>query len=138
MRGEITMARVIEVLSVYILFSITGCVVDRVNLVKSGQILVNIVAPEDLHVSAIDIYQESNQFIIEGKVENKFPYCSKEGGHADILVLNPNGIVLKKITIDYRFTIIGCMRGGSRVGFFKVRPTVVPPEGSMVRLIFYD
>jgi hypothetical protein len=131
--------RVIEIVGLCILCNImTGFAADRVNLSNSGQILLNIIAPEELSVSDINIFQENNNLIIDGKVESKFPHCNKEGGHADIVVLNPKGIIIKKITIDFRFSKRGCIRGRSPHGYFEARTIVAPPKGSTVRLVFYD
>jgi hypothetical protein len=139
MWGKMKMGSITKVVGTCIVLGfIMGFASGHVNLVKSGQILVNIVAPEDLHVSGIDIYQDNNNLIIEGKVENGFPYRNKEGGHVDFAVLAPDGTVIKKITTDYKFTAIGHRRGGSRRGLFEERTAIIPPGGSTVRLMFYD
>lgn len=110
----------------------------RTNLVTSGQLIINIIAPADIHVSDVDIYEVNNNMLIEGKVENRFPYNNKDKGYIDIEIADSHGAMLKKLTTDYKFTTVGYRRSGSRGRFFKKRFALVPPRGSNVRIMFYN
>ncbi len=115
--------------------AITGCTTSRVNLAERGIVSIERVPTKHIYVSAAYVYQDGDELVISGRVKHKHAHRTSRG-HVDIIILGPEGEILKEVTISYVPRII--RRKGSREAHFNVRLPFIPLKGSTVHVAFHD
>jgi hypothetical protein len=109
--------------------ALTSCASGRINLVKTGQVSMDVVAVKSVTVLDADVYQDGDKLIVEGRVK------SKQYGYVDITIVGPDSKIIDQARSYYipRMTA----RGFARYGDFEDVFHIVPPKGSAVQLAFH-
>jgi hypothetical protein len=105
MKIEVIIKRICLLASFLVLAS---CATDRINLVKTGQITLDVVAAKGITVLDADVYQDGDKLFVEGRVK------SKQYGYVDITIVGPDSKIIGQTRSYYipRMTARGFARYG--------------------------
>ena len=79
---------------------LSGCVLNRVNLVEEDVVAVERVDPETTCIARPAVYQDGDELIIRGSVKcHRFRGFSR--GHIDIAIVSAEGEVLQSLSALY-------------------------------------
>ena len=78
------------------LIFIFGCATTCVNLVKTGNVIVEVVPTEDEYIGSTHVYQNDKELVISGRVHTQGYAPTLEKGHVDVEIINPDGTLIKQ------------------------------------------
>ncbi len=118
---------------------ISGCAMDRVDLVDSGVLSLENHTTGKIYIAWSDAYEDGDGFVITGVLRRRDHLGGPIRTHVDITVLSPDGTVLN----DARSSDIYVSRritGRSYLSFkrFRVHLAGIPAEGSKVRIVTHS
>jgi hypothetical protein len=121
---------------VLIALLMTNCVSRRIDLVRTGTVLIEYVPSPKIYVSEAYVYQDGNRLVVSGKVKRRHASAISSSGHVDITILSPEGLIIKKASTLFLPRIIP--RKGAQESLFTARFSVIPPQGSKIRVAFHN
>jgi len=117
---------------------VSGCTSSRVNLVDTEKVTVEKMASKGhVKIWKVYVYQEEGDLVVSGRVKRKSMNLLPAKGHVDIAVISPNGQVIETESVAQTPRVIGMSRRRRRGSSFEARLSMVPPEGSTVRITFH-
>lgn len=113
-----------------------GCLMDRVDLVKSGTVRIERAIPKSLSMSAPRVWQDDGEMIVYGQVRRSPSASGIIRGHIDVTVIDRDGKVLQTASRRHFPGDVPTRRwhGSS----FTVKFAGVPPPGSTVRVVYHS
>jgi hypothetical protein len=116
---------------------LAGCASSKVNLVDTERVTIERMASEGgVRIENVYVYQEGNELLVSGRVKRRGTGRVIPRGHVDIAILSPEGNVIEKASTSYVPTTIR-RKLSHRGSHFNARFSVVPPEGSTVRVSYH-
>ena len=117
---------------------VAGCTSSRVNLVDAERVTVERMASKrHVRIENVNVYQEEGDLVVSGRVKHKSINLRPAKGHIDIAMVSPNGEVIETDSVT-QTPPVGSRRTKQSRGFhFETRFSIVPPEGSTVRIAFH-
>lgn len=121
-------------LGVLMLISVLGgCATRKPNLVDQGVISLEVIKPEKVRISYVDIDREGEGMQVSGRIVRRGTIIpSNFSGHMDVTVIGLDSIVLAKIGTPYFPRRVPRKRGG--YSKFKVSIPIDPVPGTLVRV----
>jgi len=110
-----------------------GCASRMPSLIERGDVSVEVVKPEKIRISRVDVDREGEGMRVSGIVlrqGNILP--TTYIGHIDVTVIAPNGIALAKVGTAYLPRRVPRKRGGH--SSFKIFIPVDSLSGTIVRI----
>lgn len=120
------------------IFVLYGCTAGRVNLISSGVVSIERMPAKDVYISSAYVFQEEDQIIIYGEVNNRSPFGVIIRGHVDITILDADKKIIKQVSalvIPHSSVREKRIRQPST---FMVWVRIIPPEGAVVRIEYRD
>ena len=118
--------------------AVAGCTSSRVNLVDTEGVTVERMASKGhVKIGKVYAYQEEGDLVVSGRVKPESINLRPAEGHVDIAVISQNGQVIETKSA-VQTPMIGSRRTKQNRGsYFEARFSIVPPEGSTVRIAFH-
>jgi len=130
---------IIITLSIGILITvISGCVTNRIDLVDNGTVSVETIPSKKVNFLWIDIYQDGEDCIVYGTIQQHGYSSSPLTTHVDITTFSPEGSILQvRRTRDIH---VPRRRPGKGVDWarFQERYSDIPPIGSKIQLVCHS
>ncbi len=114
----------------------SGCAMNRVNLVESQMVYVENVKHDKAHIYGVNVYQDDKTLVISGSVGRRHNINLPINGHVDLILIASNGSILKKIGTNYNPGRLPGRRAGR--SYFEAKIPVILPPGSRVRVEFHN
>jgi hypothetical protein len=123
--------------------SFIGCASTRTDLVRSGYVTLEPRLTKTLP-NVPNIYEEDGSLVVDGQLDDS---AATQGGHVDVQVVAPDGVVVYDAQVDYRRHVSPAASTPGRRGrlaqhrvsdhyHYAVRFPGLPPAGSVVRVVF--
>jgi hypothetical protein len=110
-----------------------GCASRMPSLVDLGDVSVEVVKPEKVRISRVDVDQEGEGMRVSGEIVRRGDILPVTYvGHIDVTVIAPNSMVLAKVGTAYFPRRVPRKRGGH--SNFKISIPVDPLPGTIVRI----
>jgi hypothetical protein len=116
----------------------SGCSVERLHLVKMGDLFIEPISSCQVHFSDITVRQDGEDLLISGDVSRRNPSFSG-AGRVDVAVVSPAGMVIDTATAPYTPPILPKTPGARKhhSSHFEVRLRCDPPQSSIVRIAYH-
>lgn len=120
-----------------LLVTISGCATNRVSLVDEGLVSVETVPSKKVEILWTDVYEDGNDVVVYGVVQQHSYSGATVDVHVDITILSNDGAKLQEHrTADIR---VPRRRHGKGVDWkrFEVRFPGTFPEGATVKMVVH-
>lgn len=107
---------------------LSGCMSQRVNLVKAGVVSIDTDTEERMRLFPA-VYEEDGRLIVSGTARPRWPALYILG-HIDITVTGPDGTILEAQHVPYRNQAPGRQLSAK----FRAVFPMVPPAGSVIQV----
>jgi hypothetical protein len=125
------------------LIVLARCASERINLVETGMVSLEIVAAKGISVQDADVYQDGDNLVIKGRITSIEDIDYLKNRNVDITILGPGGRVIRQASSRYMTKMLtfgpkDLSRTAAREAYFEEIIHVAIPEASTVRLEFHD
>lgn len=117
-----------------------GCGNHKVNLIKKGVVHLEISEKERASIKRAqvfhaEVYQEGNDLIVSGEIKRRSRFSNFKG-HADVMILSPEGDLTKEVSVPYYPRQIP--ENAPHTSSFSLRLSLVVPDGTTIRVRYHD
>ena len=121
-------------LTFFIVMSFSGILfawTANTDLLENNFLTLEIVPYRGIRISDVNVDREIKGLQITGMVKNQ-SVIPLSFGYIDVTIVNPDGVVLKKVSTDYLPRILFNRHRHPEGSYFNVSLPFTPPEGSKV------
>lgn len=118
----------------FIMTTLSSCITNRVNLLKTNEIVLNEVVPPELKVST-SVYNDDGNLVILGRLSRGSLDIRRIPGHVDVDIVSPTKEELANIKASFRS--LPTWRHGPSPVAFRVELPGSPPIGSTINVIYH-
>lgn len=111
---------------------VSGCAANRTISLDSGTVSIERMPGKGVNFNRVYVHQENDEIVVSGRIKRRSSSTVTGGGHVDIAVISPEGEVLEHVSTIYVPRVF--LRKSHRGSYFEVRLSVVPPDGSVIRV----
>ena len=129
---------VVVMVLVILVFVISGCAANRVDLVDAGVLSLEQHTTGKVYVAWSDAYEDGDGFVVTGVLRRRDTVGLPIKAHVDITIQSPDGsIVDESCSSDVH--VPGRIPGkGINWKRFKIRLPEMPPQNSMVSMTVHS
>lgn len=141
LRGKEKMKRkftptIMLVAFVAVAITVSGCVTQESYRKKRHKYPLELMPSRHAYVKTGDIYMDSGEFVIEGKVKRSVKSCCTPiTGHVDMMVIAGDGSIIDMVTVA--ISPANIPKTAARQSSYKVKLAYLPPEGATIRARFH-
>lgn len=111
-----------------------GCASNRINLVDNDTVTIELLPSERVYVYRVNVYQDSGDVVIFGKLKRHYNSTISAKGHVDLALMKPDGTVSRQFTASYSPQLTRKRRTAS----FSVNlPDVTLPQGTILKVGYH-
>jgi len=134
--------KVLKLVAVMVLgmlvFVISGCAMDRVDLVDAGVLSLEQHTTGKVYIAWSDAYEDGDGFVVTGVLRRRDTVGLPIKAHVDITIQSPDGTIIdesRSSDVHVPGRIIG---RGQSLQRFRVRFPGIPAEGSKVSIVTHS
>ena len=129
---------VVVMVLVILVFVISGCAANRVDLVDAGVLSLEQHTTGKVYIAWSDAYEDGDGFVVTGVLRRRDTVGLPIKTHVDITIQSPDGTIIdesRSSDVHVPRRIIG---RGQSLQRFRVRFPSIPAEGSKVSIVTHS
>ena len=79
-----------------IVSTLSGCAINGTNISQNGTVTIERIDSETLFMPWADAYEEGNNLMIRGVIEQRYQSSNSLKAHVDVTIIDSNGQLLKE------------------------------------------
>jgi len=119
-----------------VLLFLSACAAPGINLVKSGDVAVDVLPSKSFDLDNVRVYKGSDETIVKGRVWLTRHFKPGDYGHIDIERISPDGVSVEKSRVFHKPRTLKLI--GTRPAYFESALSNSENKGSTFRVTYHQ